>query len=425
MAFILFGVTGDLALRKLLPALFALKSDGALRGPIIGVSYDAEASFLLQRLHKAFSGMPEFTEDRWSAFVRDFYCVTGDMRDERLYVELQKRLVPWAEQAHTHYLSVSPSLFTAALWGLAERRLVKLTDRIIIEKPFGHDLVSAQQLNTVIHHTVGESQILRMDHYLGKEVLRQILQFRFGQATGNLEQYWNCDAIERITVTAAEELLVTGRGEFYDKVGIVRDFVQNHILQMLALVTMNQPHTTDGEGIRNAKALALKQLRVSDPEHDVVLGQYQGYRNTQGVSRDSRTPTYAALRLESADPRWMGVPITVQAGKALAKQETEMALHFRRGVLPQGRRHLRFRVQPEAGLWEDETPRLMLPGQPRCTAYDTLLAEATSGDSTHFVCGEQIEASWRIVDPVNTAWSHRAPVEYTVGSMGPVCHFEG
>jgi glucose-6-phosphate 1-dehydrogenase len=335
---IIFGASGDLARRKLVPALYNLFDKGRLPGEfrIVGFARtELDDERFRQRMEdgtKEFS--PSFSEESWQAFAPHLYYVTGHYDDEPSLGRLQERLTELEPEgaARLYHLSVPPELYATIIETLAEAGMTSGNDgwrRIVVEKPFGHDLESARELNRRIHAVLDEDQVYRIDHYLGKETVQNILVFRFANAI--FEPIWNRNYISHVQITAAEEVDVGHRGEYYDQIGILRDMFQNHLLQLLALVAMEPPSSFDADALRNEKVKVLRAIQLpgkSGVAGDSVRGQYQGYLDAEGVSAGSQTATFAALRLYIENWRWQGVPFYLRSGKALAMKSTEIVVHF-------------------------------------------------------------------------------------------------
>jgi glucose-6-phosphate 1-dehydrogenase len=467
---ILFGVTGDLARRKILPALIDLHEAGQLpeRFALVGFSRSAgDDAGLRQRLGEGVRKLtPRITAEAWERFAVRLFALGGEVDDPQSFVELGRRLRELDRDQsiggnRLFYLATPPSAFRPVLDNLAAAGLVEHAaqvrrggaspwQRVVIEKPFGDDLESARSLNRLVHAVLDESQVYRIDHYLGKETVQNILVFRFGNAI--FEPLWNRSHVDHVQITVAEAIGVEGRGEFYEETGVVRDIVQNHLLQMLALFAMEAPAAFTADEVRSQKAQALRSLRGISPwevpEH-AVAGQYEGYLGERGVKPDSRTPTYVAVRGFIDNWRWYGVPFYMRAGKALKRRTTEIAVHFR--AVPfslfgtQGacqlldRNVLRLRIQPDEGIALRIATKV--PGEERRVApvnldfsyaktfakeapdaYQRLILDALRGDPTLFAREDEVEQSWRFVDPILQHWAESGNPEleaYPKGSSGP------
>jgi glucose-6-phosphate 1-dehydrogenase len=430
---VIFGASGDLARRKVLPALGALGGDGQLRVFGAGRSDLSRAAF--QDLVADASGSSELAaQAKW---VRLDYGAADS------YLALQ-RAADSAGRPIVYYLATPPTTFTSILEGLARAGLSKRGNghRIVIEKPLGQDAASARQLNHQLRELFDESQIFRIDHYLAKDTVQNVLAFRFSNSL--FEPVWNRTMIESIQITAAERIDIGERAGYYDHIGAMRDMVQNHVLQLLSLVTMEPPTTFDPADIRNAKAELLRAVQPLDPG-TAVRGQYEGYLDAAGVATDSRRETYAAARVVVENWRWEGVPIFIRTGKALRRQLTEVVVRLRDAPhLRVGGRRQRgittlvvIRFQPDEGILlrigakRPGTPFEMVPAgmkleYKRLTrrglpdAYVNVLNEILAGGHTVFPGAREIERSWEIVDPVIQAWEAEGhPEIYEPGSWGP------
>jgi glucose-6-phosphate 1-dehydrogenase len=432
-ALVFFGATGDLAYKKIFPALQAMVKRGHLSVPVIGV---AKAGWNLEQLRararesvEKHGGLDAAAFDKLSNLLR---YVDGDYADPATFLAIRKELNGAARP--THYLAVPPLLFGTVVEHL-EKSGSSAGDRVVIEKPFGHDLASAQELNRILHLAFPESGIFRIDHYLGKRAVNNIVAFRFTNAF--MEPIWNRNYIESIQITMAEDFGVQGRGAFYDQTGALRDVVQNHLFQVLCNLTMEPPVRMDSESIRDEKVKVLKAIRPMLAD-DVVRGQFRGYRQEQGVRPGSDVETFAALRLEIDSWRWKGVPIHIRAGKNLPVTCTEVLVRFKRPptVIPQSalpENHLRFRISPEMTIavgttvlgpgaaLDVEDVEMIASRHPRpdeMEAYERVLGDAMAGDPTHFARQDYVEEAWRIVDPVLKSGT---PIyEYEKGTWGPV-----
>jgi glucose-6-phosphate 1-dehydrogenase len=432
-ALVFFGATGDLAYKKIFPALLAMVKRGHLAVPVIGV---AKAGWNLEQLRararesvEKHGGLDAAAFDKLSNLLR---YVDGDYADPATFLAIRKELNGAARP--THYLAVPPLLFGTVVEHL-EKSGSSAGARVVIEKPFGHDLVSAQELNRILHLAFPESGIFRIDHYLGKRAVNNIVAFRFTNAF--MEPIWNRNYIESIQITMAEDFGVQGRGAFYDQTGALRDVVQNHLFQVLCNLTMEPPVRMDSESIRDEKVKVLKAIRPMLAD-DVVRGQFRGYRQEPGVRPGSDVETFAALRLEIDSWRWKGVPIHIRAGKNLPVTCTEVLVRFKKPptVIPQSalpENHLRFRISPEMTIavgttvlgpgaaLDVEDVEMIASRHPRpdeMEAYERVLGDAMAGDPTHFARQDYVEEAWRIVDPVLKSGT---PIyEYEKGTWGPV-----
>jgi glucose-6-phosphate 1-dehydrogenase len=437
-ALVVFGITGDLARKMTLRSLYRLERRGLLDCPVIGV---AGADWPIQRLREYAGGAIQQTGEKinervLSRFTRRLSYVGGDFGDDRTYERVAEALGD--AKFPTFYLEIPPSLFETVIAGLAKQGLLSDGQRVVVEKPFGHDLRSAQQLSADLHKYLDESQLYRIDHFLGKMGLEEIAYLRF--ANTMLEPVWNRNYIASVQLTMAETFGVEGRGNFYDPVGALRDVVVNPLMQLVASVAMEPPGGSDVETLKDVKFDVFRAMADADPEH-CVRGQYRGYRSTMGVKARSTTETYVALRREVDNWRWGGVPFFIRTGKHLAVSQTEVRLIFRqpprlsfisshhRSPAPN---QIVFRIDPETGIRIgldahradrpapseiDFDMRFEAQGGEDATPYEVLLHAALIGDSTHFTREDGIEAAWRVIQPLLDS---PPPVHaYTKGSWGP------
>jgi glucose-6-phosphate 1-dehydrogenase len=472
---VIFGASGDLTARKLIPALYHLHRERQLPAPfrVVGVARreKTEAGWRdeLRSALEKYSRTHPVDEESWSAFAVNVHYCQGDMSDPGTHARLRRQLEGLGSEAGRRvlfYLAIAPSQFPRVVERLDEAGLLRTGvdeeeywRRVVIEKPFGHDLVSARELNMALMRHTHERQIFRIDHYLGKETVQNIMMFRFSNSI--FEQIWNRQSIEHVQITMGEKTGVGSRGAFYEEVGALRDIVQNHLLQVLALMTMEPPVNLEAESIRDEKVKLLRAIRILDAHQvsaNAVRGQYVAgtvggesavaYRQEERVNPDSNVETYVALRLLIDNWRWSGVPFFLRSGKRMAQAVSEVRIQFRRTphILFAAQcgpkldaNSLTVRLQPNEGItlrFNGKVPGGSLEIRPvrmhfsyntefgayTPEAYERLLLEAIAGDPTLFIRRDEVEASWAVMDPIRAEWGDRALNErefYPSGTWGP------
>jgi len=459
-ALVFFGATGDLAHKKIFAALQALVRRGVLRVPVVGV---AKSGMNLEQLkERARDGITRFgggvDEAAFKTLCSLLRYVDGDYADPRTFAQVREQL--GTAKAPLHYLAIPPSLFGTVAGHLAESGCAKGA-RVVVEKPFGHDRASAAELNTHLHEVFDERSVFRIDHYLGKETVQNILAVRFANAM--FEPIWNSGYVDNVQITMAEDIGIGGRAGYYDGIGAARDVIQNHLLQLLALTAMEEPLSFSADDVRMEKQKVLRAVRSpSNLGKHTSRGQYasgwqggvpvRGYLEEDGIPPDSTTETFAALRLDIDTRRWAGVPFYLRTGKRLGRRVTEVAVVFKRAphlpfaqtsVEELGNNALVFRIQPDEGM----TVRFgaKVPGTTSMQvrdvsmdfqygdsfvdsspeAYERLILDVLLGDPPLFPRHEEVELGWRILDPVLDYWSSRgSPEPYVSGGWGPHGQYE-
>ena len=458
---VIFGVSGDLAQRKLIPGLFNLYQKKRLRGNfrIVGLAgrpwTDAD---LREAAKKSVAEFGEYKiEDRnCDGFIAKLFYISGNFHDEQSYQLLSSKLdsLEQGKANRLYYLATPPDFFIDIINNLGKANLVDESDgwrRVVIEKPFGTDYLTAKKLNDEIHLVLREEQIYRIDHYLGKETVQNILVARFANTI--FEPVWNRNYIDNVQITVAEEVGLERRAKYYDTVGVLRDMFQNHLLQLLSLIAMEPTASYQPNDLRDEKVKVIKSIRripVENVTNEAVKGQYRGYSEEEGVSAGTRTPTYAAVRFYIDNWRWQGVPFYLRSGKKMAEKVSEIAIQFKRPphlMFPLPKEYeftsnrLTFCLQPDEGIhlkFETKVPdtiaetrsvdlqyhyRDVFGENSIPEAYERLLLDAVNGDTSLFNRGDQSELAWELIDPILQAWEdpHGPPLAiYEQGSWGPI-----
>jgi glucose-6-phosphate 1-dehydrogenase len=415
-AFVFFGATGDLAYKQIFPALQAMIRHHHFDLPIIGVAKSAGGlDSLRARARDSLEKHGGVDPQAFAVLSAKLQYVNGDYNSQQTFHDLRKAL--GGASRPLYYLAIPPNMFATVIKGLADAGCDK-GGRVVVEKPFGRDLTSARELNRILHQSFAESDIFRIDHYLGKEPVQNLLYFRF--ANSFLEPIWNSNYVRSVQITMAETLGVQGRGAFYEEVGAIRDVVQNHMLEVIALLTMEAPTGQDPDALRDKKQRAFRAM-LPLTQADVVRGQFRGYRNEKGVASDSQVETFAAVKLLIDTPRWEGVPFYVRAGKRMPVTTTEVLVELKPppqavfDTITQSRsNYFRFRLSPNVSIalgarakmpgeemvGEDVELVVRPPSADEMLPYERLLGDAIHGDSLLFVREDGVEAAWGVVDPI-------------------------